>query len=64
MVQEDDVKLTKYFAWSIVDNFEWADGYAKRFGIIYVDYDNALQRHLKKSAIWLAKYFATPESAS
>ena len=34
-----------------------ADGYAKRFGVVYVDYTNHLQRHTKKSAKWLSEYF-------
>ncbi len=32
-----------YFAWSLMDNFEWAEGFAKRFGIIYVDYDTQVR---------------------
>lgn len=35
----DGVPLRGYFAWSLLDNFEWAEGYAKRFGIVRVDYD-------------------------
>ncbi|GMA36683.1 family 1 glycosylhydrolase [Demequina litorisediminis] len=40
-----------YMAWSLMDNFEWAQGYAKRFGIVRVDYDT-LERRWKDSAYW------------
>jgi beta-glucosidase len=40
-----------YFAWSLLDNFEWAYGYDKRFGIVRVDYDTQT-RTPKRSALW------------
>jgi beta-glucosidase len=40
-----------YFLWSLLDNFEWAYGYAKRFGIVHVDFETQ-QRRLKDSALW------------
>ena len=43
-----------YFLWSLLDNYEWAEGYAKRFGIVYVDY-KTLRRIPKLSAHWYSK---------
>jgi beta-glucosidase len=48
---DQGVPLTGYFAWSLLDNFEWAFGYAKRFGIVYVDYETQ-KRTPKASARW------------
>lgn len=49
----DGVLLKGYFLWSMMDNFEWAHGYNKRFGIIYVDFETQ-ERFLKDSAKWYA----------
>ncbi len=51
---EEDVPLRGYFVWSMLDNFEWAFGYDKRFGIIHVDFETQ-QRTLKDSARWYAQ---------
>ncbi|MDI6770025.1 MAG: GH1 family beta-glucosidase [Anaerolineales bacterium] len=45
--------LAGYFVWSLLDNFEWAYGYAKRFGIVYVDYPTQ-RRIIKDSGRWYA----------
>jgi beta-glucosidase len=45
------VDVRAYFVWSLLDNFEWADGYSKRFGLVHVDYETQ-QRTLKDSALW------------
>nr|XP_011461907.1 PREDICTED: beta-glucosidase 12-like isoform X1 [Fragaria vesca subsp. vesca] len=50
------VKVKGYFAWSLFDNFEWADGYSCRFGINSVDYKNGLKRHPKHSAAWFKNF--------
>ena len=47
----DGVPVHGYFAWSLLDNFEWEHGYGKRFGIVHVDYET--QRRIpKSSALW------------
>ncbi len=48
---EEGVPLRGYFVWSLLDNFEWAFGYTKRFGIVYVDYETQ-KRIPKASALW------------
>lgn len=51
------VPLRGYFVWSLMDNFEWALGYSKRFGIVYVDYATQ-ERILKDSAGWYKRVVA------
>jgi beta-glucosidase len=47
-----------YFVWSLLDNFEWAWGYSKRFGVVHVDYATQ-QRRLKDSAEWYRELIRT-----
>ncbi|MGP3534436.1 GH1 family beta-glucosidase [Microbacterium sp. RD1] len=52
------VDLRGYFVWSLLDNFEWGYGYAKRFGIVRVDFDT-LERTVKDSGAWYAQLART-----
>jgi beta-glucosidase len=45
--------LKGYFIWTLLDNFEWAWGYSRRFGVVHVDYETQ-RRTPKASAYWLA----------
>jgi len=45
-----------YFAWLLLDDFEWASGYTLRFGINFVDYNDGLKRYPKNSAHWFKKF--------
>ncbi|HET7226962.1 MAG TPA: GH1 family beta-glucosidase [Candidatus Eisenbacteria bacterium] len=56
------VDLRGYFVWSLLDNFEWAEGFSKRFGIVHVDFDTQ-QRTLKRSAEWYRELIATNGAA-
>jgi beta-glucosidase len=51
--REEGVPVDGYFVWSLLDNFEWALGYSKRFGIAYVDYETQ-ERVVKQSGRWYA----------
>lgn len=54
----DGVPLKGYMQWSIMDNFEWAEGYKERFGLIFIDYETQ-KRTLKDSALWYKQVIAT-----
>ena len=57
---EDGVPISGYFAWSLLDNFEWAHGYGPKFGIVEVDMSTQ-RRTPKQSALWYAEVAKTGE---
>lgn len=60
-VLNDGIDLRGYFAWSLLDNFEWLSGYSQRFGLAYVDYDT-YERTPKDSYYYLRDVFARRKS--
>lgn len=51
------VPMRGYFLWSLLDNFEWGEGYSKRFGVVYIDYASQ-RRVVKDSGRWYAAFLA------
>ncbi|KAK1683796.1 hypothetical protein QYE76_044644 [Lolium multiflorum] len=52
----DGANVKGYFAWSLLDDFEWSSGYTVRFGLNFVDYNDGLKRYPKLSAHWFKKF--------
>jgi len=52
--------LRGYFAWSLLDNFEWAFGFSRRFGLVHVDYDSQV-RTVKKSGHWFRQFLTAQQ---
>jgi beta-glucosidase len=57
---QEGAPLDGYFAWSLLDNYEWAEGYARRFGLVHVDFETQ-ERTLKKSGLYYRNFLRAGE---
>lgn len=55
--KEDGFKVKGYFIWSLTDNFEWAEGYHPRFGLVHINFENQ-KRTIKDSGYWYKKFLS------
>lgn len=55
--KQEGANVKGYFVWTLMDNFEWAEGYRPRFGLIYVDF-KTLERYPKNSALWFKEFLS------
>lgn len=63
--KQEGINVKGYFVWTFLDNFEWAEGYYPRFGLVYVDFETQ-KRIVKSSGNWYAKFLKSkvPEVAN
>ena len=59
---EDGVDMRGYFGWSLLDNYEWSDGYSKRFGLFFVDYATQVRTPKKVARWWNHTRRCVPEN--
>lgn len=58
--KNEGIKVNGYFVWSFTDNFEWAEGYYPRFGLVYIDYETQ-KRFIKSSGRWYSNFLKEVE---
>jgi len=55
--KNEGMKVNGYFIWTLTDNFEWAEGYHPRFGLVFIDFETQ-QRIVKSSGKWYGDFLA------
>ncbi|XP_009775820.1 beta-glucosidase 40-like isoform X2 [Nicotiana sylvestris] len=58
-IREDGCNVKGYFVWSLLDNWEWQEGFSSRFGLYYVDYNDNLKRYPKNSVKWFNNFLSS-----
>ena len=55
--KNEGINITGYMAWTLMDNFEWAEGFDKRFGLVYTDFKTQ-ERTIKDSGYWFRDFLS------